>query len=157
LNMSATITKPIFKRPLVSIFSVLSVTDLKSEDEVLAAIEDGRLLWAFNLSSKEAKSRLVRVLAASVQNLVEGTRPPETSEAEEWEEVERLIFPTPAPSIQTKEIALAWGVSGTHVLNLCDQRLLRLAKGTPRHSGPGGSPLVDYQSAVEFLRGRRVF
>jgi hypothetical protein len=29
--------------------------------------------------------------------------------------------------------------------------------GTRRHSGRGGSPQVVYQSAVEFLRARRVF
>ena len=156
MNMSATATKPIFKRPLVSIFSVLSVTDLKNEDEVLAAIEEGRLLWAFDLKAKAAKARLVRVLAASVQNLVEGKQPSKMSESQEWEEVKRMIFPTPAPSILAKEIALAWGVSGTHILNLCDQRLLRLVKGTPRHSGPGGSPLIVYQSAVDFLKKRRV-
>ena len=156
--MSATITKPLnFKRPLVSVWTVLSVTDFKTEDEVLAAIDDGRLLYAFNIAGKKATARLVRVLAASVANFVEGNPPAKISQAEEWQQVERLIFPTPAPSIPAKEIALAWNVSGTHILNLCDQKLLRLAKGTPRHCGPGGSPQVEYQSAVEFLRARRIF
>jgi hypothetical protein len=156
--MSHTTTKPIiFKRPLVSLWTVLAVTDLKSEDEVLAAIEGGRLLWAFNIACKEAKSRLIRVLATSVSNFVEGNPPPKMSDAEEWQQVLRAIFPTPAPSFAAKEIALAWNVSGTHILNLCDQKLLRLVKGTPRHSGPGGSPQVEYQSAVDFLRARRVY
>ena len=156
--MAASTTKPIsLKRPLLSVWTVLSVTNLKSEDEVLVAIEDGQLLWAFNIASREAKSRLVRVLAASVQNFVEGKQPPEMSEVEEWKQVERMIFPTPAPSIPAKEIALAWNCSTTHVINLCDQRLLRLAKGSPRHAGPGGSPLVDYRSVVEFLKTRRIF
>ncbi len=156
--MSVTATKPVyFTRPLVSVWTVLSVTDLKTEDEVLAAIEDGRLLWAFNIAGREAKSRLIRVLAASVSNFVEGNPPPQKSEAEEWADVVRTIYPTSAPSIPTKEIAQAWNISGTHILNLCDQKLLRLAKGTPRHSGPGGSPLVQYGSAVEFLKSRRVY
>lgn len=156
--MSATTPKPInFKRALLSVWTVLSVTDFKTEDEVLAAIESGRLLWAFNIAGSAAKSRLVRVLAASVQNMVDGKKLPPRPAAEEWQQVVRTIFPTSAPSIPAKEIALAWSCSTTHLINLCDQRLLRLAKGTPRHSGPGGSPLVVFESAVEFLRARRVY
>jgi hypothetical protein len=156
--MPATTTKPIsFKRPLVGLWTVLSVTDLKSEDDVLAAIEDGSLLWAFDLKTKRAKARLVRVLAASVCDFVAGNPPPKMTEADEWRQVQNLIFGAPASSIPAKEIALAWNISGTHMLNLCDEKLLRLAKGSPRHCGPGGSPLVIFQSAVEFLRERRIF
>jgi hypothetical protein len=154
---ATTIKRITFKRPLISVWTVLSVTDLKTEDEVLAAIDEGRLLWAFNIAGKESQSRLVRVLAESVSNLIEGNEPPKTSsEAEEWTHVQRLIFPVPAPTIPAKEIALAWNISGTHILNLCDQKLLRLAKGTPRHPGLGGSPHVEYQSAVDFLKKRRL-
>ena len=134
----------------------MSVTNLKGEDAVIAAIEEGKILWAFNLAGKEAKSRLVRVLAASVSDFIEGKEPPQMSEAAEWSHVVRLIFPTPAPSIAAKEIALAWSISATHTLNLVDDGLLRLAKGSPRRTGPGGSPLVDLQGAVEFLKKRRV-
>lgn len=156
--MPLSTTKSIgFKRPLLSVWTVLSITNLKSEDDVLVAIEDGWLLWAFNIAGKTAKSRLLRILAASVQNFVEGKQPPAMSEADEWQQVEKLIFPKPSPSIPVKEIALAWNCSTNHVINLCDQRLLRLAKGTPRHSGPGGSPKIEYQSAVDFLKARRVF
>jgi hypothetical protein len=141
----------------VSLWTVLSVTDLKSEDEVLAAIDDGRILFAFNIAGKTAKSRLVRVLAASLCNFVEGTRFPKMSFEDEWKHVERLIFPVPAPTIPAKDAAIAWNCSTQHVIALCDQRLLRLAKGSPRHCGQGGSPQVEYQSAVQFLRARRVF
>jgi len=154
----STTTKPLsFKRPLLSVWTVLSVTDLKSEDDVLAAIDDGRLLFAFNIAGKTAKSRLVRVLAASLCNFVEGTRFPKMSFEDEWKHVERLIFPTPGlRSMASKDIALAWNISGTHILNLCDEGLLRIAKGSPRHSGPYGSPQVEYQSAFQFLRDRRI-
>lgn len=150
-------TKPLkFKRPLVSVWTVLSVCDLKSEDDVMVAIEEGRLLFAFNIASREAKSRLVRVLAASVCDFVSGRQLPNLSEADEWRQVVNLIFPVPAPSIPAKEIALAWNISGTHILSLCDQKLLRVAKGSPRRTGLGGSPHVEYQSAVEFLKKRRI-
>jgi hypothetical protein len=156
--MSATTTKPIsFKRPLVSLWTVLSVTDLKSEDDVLAAIDDGRLLFAFNIAGKTSKSRLVRVLAASLCNFVEGTRFPKMLFEEEWKHVERLIFPVPGlRTMASKDIALAWNISGTHILSLCDEGLLRIAKGSPRHCGNGGSPQIEYQSAVQFLRDRRI-
>jgi hypothetical protein len=94
--MLATTIKPIsLKRPLVSVWTVLSVTDLKTEDEVLAAIGDGRLLWAFNIAGKKAKRALVRVLAVSVYKFVEGRQPPTISEDEQWKQVQRMIFPTP--------------------------------------------------------------
>ena len=150
-------TKPLkFKRPLVSVWTVLSVTDFKTEDEVPTAIDDGRLLYAFNIAGRKAKSRRVRVLAESVCDFVEGRQLPNLSEADEWRQVMNLIFPVPAPSIPAKEIALAWNISGTHILNLCDQKLLRVAKGSPRRTGLGGSPHVEYQSAVEFLKKRRI-
>jgi hypothetical protein len=157
--MLATTIKPIsLNRPLVSVWTVLSVTDFKTEDEVLAAIADGRLLWAFNIAGKKAKRALVRVLAVSVYNFVEGRLPPTISEDEQWKQVQRMIFPTPGlASIPAKDVAIAWNASGTHILNLCDQGLLRLAKGTHYHSGRGGSPQVEYQSAVQFLRARRIF
>lgn len=159
MTMPPTTSKPIsLKRPLVSVWTVLSVTDLKTEDEVLAAIGDGRLLWAFNIAGKKAKRALVRVLAVSVYKFVEGRQPPTISEEEQWKQVQRMIFPTPGlASIPAKDIVLAWNTSGTHILNLCDEGLLRLAKGTRRHSGKHGSPQVEYQSAVDFLRTRRVF
>jgi hypothetical protein len=156
--MLATTTRPIsLKRPLVSVWTVLSVTDFKTEDEVLAAIEDGRLIWAFNVAGKKARRAQVRVLASSVSHLVEGSRPPKMSEVDEWRQVERTIFPTPGlRSMPSKDVAFALNVSGTHVLNLCDQGLLRLAKGTDRHSGRHGSPQIEYPSVVEFLKSRRV-
>lgn len=144
-------------RPLVSVWTVLSlVAEFGSEDDVLAAVEDGRLLWAFDLSGKGAKCRLVRILAASVADFVEGNQPVGASEAEQWAHIGRLALPTPAPTVPARDVALAWSISGTHLLNLCDQGLLRLAKGTPRHSGPGGSPQIERQSAMEFLKSRRV-
>jgi hypothetical protein len=155
---AVTATKPLkFTRPLVSVWAVLSVTDLKGEDEVLEAVEDGRLLFAFNIASRNAKARDVRVLSDSVCAFVEGRRLANVSEEQDWQRVLRLIFPSPAPTIQAKEIALALNASSSHIIKLIEERLLRLAKGTPWFCGRGGSPRVEYQSAVDFLKARRIF
>jgi sugar phosphate isomerase/epimerase len=146
-----------FKRPLVSVWTVLAVSDLKSEDAVLEAIDDGRLLYAFDIARPNANRRLVRVLASSVVDFVEGRKPPNNSEAQEWQKVLRQIFPVTSPTIVAKEIAIAWNVSSTHIINLIEQKLLRLdANGSPWHGGRGGSPRVEYASATDFLKTRRL-
>ena len=134
----------------------MSVVEFKSEDAILDAIDDGRIRYAFNVASNHSKSRLVRILAPSVIEFLEGKSTPNISEDEDWEQTVGQIFPDRVSTLPAKDIARAWAISSTHVLNLCYEKNLRLARGAQCHTGPNGSPHVEVQSAVEFLHKRRI-
>lgn len=143
-------------RPLVSVWTVLSVTELANEDSVLEAIEAGELRWAFNVARPKSGKRSIRVLSQSVIEFINHTPAPRISDAEEFAQIVKGFFPMYIAAVRATKLAMAWGVSGTHISHLIDERELRLAKGSPRRKGRGGSPQIEVASAVEFLKRRRI-
>ena len=143
-------------RPLVSVWTVLSVTELSNEDAVLEAIESGELRWAFNIARPKSGKRSIRVLSQSVSEYIARTPAPRISDAEELAQIVRKLFPIYGAAIRVTQLARDWNASGTHIIHLVDERELRLAKGSPRRAGRGGSPLIEVASVVEFLKRRRV-
>jgi len=143
-------------RPLVSVWTVLSVTELSNEDAVLEAIESGELRWAFNIARPKSGKRSIRVLSQSVSEYIARTPAPRISDAEELAHIVRKLFPIYGAAIRVTQLARDWNASGTHIIHLVDERELRLAKGSPRRAGRGGSPLIEVASVVEFLKRRRV-
>ncbi len=124
----------------------------KNEDQVLRLVEDGDLLWAFDLSliPERARSKELRVLAQCAHDYLAGRK----SELE-WENVARLVLPHDEPILTSLEIQRSCNVSCAHVTALIRRRQLEcVSKG---HTGPKGSARVTASSFTNFLERRRFF
>ena len=80
---------PVRGRPLLPVRGVMSVLDV-GEREVLAAIEDGSLLWAWDLSlqPERARRKLLRVLPECVEDFSSGR-----ACRLEWPDIFALLLP----------------------------------------------------------------
>jgi hypothetical protein len=134
----------------------LSVTDLATEDDIISLIEGGQLRWAWNIASRDSTRATLRILAQSVCDFVDRKRLPEMEEPGEFDQVVSLIFPYPSDSISAGTIARAWNCSSYHISHLCREGSLRAvnSRGLGR---PGATLMVDFSTAVEFLRQRRFY
>jgi hypothetical protein len=143
-------------RPLMPIPAVMWRLDV-DEDQVLRLIEDGELLWAFNLAAARATRRTIRVLSESVSDYLAGqVRTCGDNKAEaEWQRVASLVFPD-KPVIVTCELARALSCGRDLAMNLVRKNHVRVVSGRRWRSGPGGSPRIDTASAKEWLKGRRI-
>jgi hypothetical protein len=122
----------------------------RNEDEILAMIEDGSLLYAFDLSlePKLAKQRALRVLPHCVDDFIAGR-----SCEFEWPAVARLLVPHDHPILTGLEVQHVCNVSCAHVTALIRRKFLTAVKnGRP---GPGGSPRITTESFLRFLQDRR--
>ena len=144
-----------FHRPLVSIWTTLTLIGGDRPEEIIALIENGELLFAFDVGSKRAKTREIRILGSSINEFLAGRPAPAISEQEDFNLAMQAVFPAPKPAIPAFEIARAWNACPGHIINLCRGRELNLVKGARIRRGRGGSPMVTMGSAVEFLRQRR--
>ena len=145
-----------FHRPLVSIWTALTLIGGDRPEEIIALIEEGQLRFAFDVRTKRAKTREIRILGSSINEFLAGRRAPAISEQEDFNLAMQAVFPAPKPVIPAFEIARAWNVSPDHLINLCRGRELNLVKGARIRRGRGGSPMVETRSATEFLRQRRM-
>src|ERR1039457_5818270 len=87
-------------KPILPVRGVMSLVD-KNEDQVLRLIEDGSLVWAFDvaLDPKRGRRRELRVLPAAVADYLRGQ-----SCGLEWADVLRLLLPHDEPVILSREI-----------------------------------------------------
>ena len=136
-------------KPLLPVRGVMSLVD-KNEDQVLRLIEDGSLVWAFDvaLDPKRGRRRELRVLPAAVADYLRGQ-----SCGLEWADVLRLLLPHDEPVILSREITRILNVCSTHTYHLARRKLI-----TPRSTwrrGRGGCARFAADSFVEFLKLRR--
>jgi hypothetical protein len=146
-----------FHRPLVSVWTALTLIGGDRPEEIIALIEEGQLRFAFDIRTKKAQVREIRILGQSINEFLAGDPAPAISEQDDFNLAMQAVFPAAMPAIPAFEIARAWNASRDHVLNLCRGRELSLVKGARIRRGRGGSPMVEMRSATEFLRQRRVF
>ena len=146
----------VFKRPLVSTWTAMSLIEVDAEEEIIKLIEDGRMRWAFNIATAGASKRLVRILGQSINEYLAGQEAPPINAAEDFARTMDLIFPSRHAMTRAVAVAHAWNTSRDHILNLCREGQLRVAEGSDWRRGPGGSPIVETASAIEFLKQRRV-
>jgi hypothetical protein len=110
----------------------------------------GELFWAFDIGNSRRKQEL-RILALSVADYLSqssGERP--------WEEVAEFIAPAANPVIRATDLAAAWSCKTDTIFTLVENRALLRVPGTDCRRGPGGSLMVQRESAIEFLESRRV-
>ena len=141
-------------RPLMGMSSVMWRLDL-DEDRVLVLIDEGALLWAFDIASPGMKSRTVRVLTESVEDLVHSRKRLYAEDESEWQRVASLIFPD-KPSIVTYELARSLNCGGQWVLDMVHAREFKLVHGNIPRCGPNGSAQIVTASAKAWLRKRRM-
>lgn len=154
-----------FALPVVNLWTAVAATGAR-QDEVLAMIQDGRLLYAWDIGSRSSGKQLVRILARSIADFQQGRTASLASRmragAEEFNQVLKELFPAvsykphgPA-TIRAATFTRRLCASHDHVLGLCREGSLRFAKGTKCTTGPHGSPEIEFASVVEFLRQRRI-
>jgi hypothetical protein len=141
-------------RPLMPMSAVMWRLDL-DEDDVLVLIEEGALLWAFDIAGPRAERRTVRVLTESIEDLVFSRKRPYTDDESEWQRVAGLIFPD-RPSIVTCELARSLNCGRDYIMNMVHAREVKTVPGTRMRKGPNGSAQVMSASAKAWLRRRRL-
>jgi hypothetical protein len=127
----------------------------RRENEIIAMIEEGLLLWAFDVRTPRAKLPEPRVLTESVEHYLAGKAAYAAEEETEWQRVVSLIFPE-KPTISTWELQRTLNCGRQHAINLFYARQFRAARGTRIRRGPGGSPQVETASVAEWLWKRRM-
>ena len=158
-TLPATIAPPqrrsVKPRPLMPLSAVMWRLD-RHEHEVMTMIQEGHLLWVFDVRAPKASRVDLRVLNQSVQDYLAGRCPfIEKDEDADWQRVARLIFPD-KPSIVTGELTRSLNCGRQHAINLVYGRQFRLVPGSAIRPGPGGSPRVETASVATWLRKRRV-
>ncbi len=146
--------------PVMNVQSAAGALE-KSPKEVEAMIDSGAIIWAWNLARQdvfatEDGKREIRILTRCVRDLQQQQ---ETSVTEE--EAIRLVLGSRlefAPTfIRGSRLALRlWFCSTDHVVNLCKDGSLQIAPGTSWQRGRGGSPVITWDSAAQFLKTRRM-
>src|SRR5437868_7023806 len=95
---------------LLPLRGVMSLID-RSEDQVLALIESGGLLWAWNIGLKaERTAREIRVLPGCVDDFNAGR-----DCQIEWADVLKFILPHDGRLLSVTEITRCFNASSTHV------------------------------------------
>lgn len=143
---------PFEHRPLLPMETAMVSLDL-DEDAILGLIEQGKLLWAFNVASPGARKRQPRIWARSlVHYVLRFPQPaaPEYSEAS----VIRSLLPHEKLVLTCPELRRLFCVSQGHIANLI--RLRALEGLNDPHQGPSGVARVSRASVVDFLSKRRM-
>ena len=136
-------------RPLVPVGAAMVILD-RDEDEILHAVENGALGWAWDIATPGAERRELRVWRDSIVTLATMAKP-ELLEAEEV--MARIVPPGPIRSPQLQRLL---SCSSTHVHSLIDAGVFDVEQGPGAPSGPQSYTLLRRSSVIRFLRGRRV-
>jgi hypothetical protein len=136
------------QRPMMPIRGVTSLLD-RTEAAVLTLIEDGDLLWAFDVAlvPGRARKKALRVLPQCVDDYRTGRKC-----ALKWPDVEQLLLAGGEQLVPNVEIERVLSVCQRHVAALLEHEELLI--GHKGRQGPGGSTLVWSYSFTAFLRRR---
>jgi hypothetical protein len=140
-------------RPLMPLSAVIWRLD-RPENEVMALVEEGLLLWCFDVKEPKATRPAPRVLTQSVQDYLAGNPPSAEDEETAWPRVASLIFPD-KPTMGTCELAQSLNCGRQHAMNLVYARQFRIVPGHHIRPGPG-SPYIETASVKAWLLNRRM-
>lgn len=145
-------------KPLVHLRTAMDLLD-RDEDAILNLILDGQIAYAFDISTRHADRREIRIFRKSLESYKSHSShqsysvPSVNSVAKTLESVISEILP-PGQHFAATSLKRRFTCNSGHVLHLIDEKLL-LAVSDPKR-GPKGSPLITRESAAAFLNSRRI-
>lgn len=125
------------------------------EDDIIALIEEGDLLYAWNIGL--GGSREVRIFPDCLTHY-------RTSPGKAWKfpKTETQVIAdllgvnVEKPFIRSSTLRLILNCSSTHIINLVQSQSLRVLPNTTWGRGPSGSALITTTSLKQFLVERRL-
>ncbi len=159
MKLLATVTTPIpatyWKRPLLHPATFQAACGL-NEDEVQAAIEDGKIEWAFDLRSEEALRGCPRIFAGSLESY-QAKEAGQAGRSYQIEEVLQAILP-PGNSmvVMAAELARRCGIGSDHIHALIDARSFKVLVPARTERGRNSSPGLCRKSVATWLEERRM-
>jgi hypothetical protein len=70
--------------------------------------------------------------------------------------ITRLLYGREKPFVMGKYFCMAWNCDSGHMINLVEDKILELVKGTSYGQGRGCTPCITWASAMKFLKDRRI-
>lgn len=119
--------------------------------EILELAEIG-LLIVFDISTKPHSKREFRILKKSIEMLIasRGKKFPDMV----WPEILKLVLPDEKPELRGVQIQRILNCSEAHVINLIEARELQIVERSTYGRGPDGSPRIQTNSFIDFLKRR---
>lgn len=150
MQLDLIVTSPIAAaRPLVPIEAAIVILD-RNEDEILHAIEDGSMGWAWDIAAPGVARREIRIWRESLAALTARRR----EEPLTMDEVLARILP---PSdIRSPQLQRVLSCSQTHLSHLIESGMFEVLVEPRAASGPNSWTLLSRDSVARFLRSRRV-
>lgn len=145
--------------------AISAVRDALEEDEntIDDLIRDGWIGWAWDIKTRAATRREVRVLARCVADVkphlvhYTGWNPaPEELPGYSLGQVVGMLFGKERPFVTGKEFYRAFNCDSGHMINLVLEKSLARLPQTDWRRGPGGSPVIGWASLVRFIEERRI-
>lgn len=149
--------KMILDDPTLTVLSTIADARAKlpghDEDDILALIEEGIILHAWNIALKKTAAREIRILPACIDHYKStgGARPFPIGGPDPL----APILATDKPFILGARLKLILNCGATHIINLVDAKLLRVLPGTKYQRGPNGSPVIEMKSLLSFMQARQ--
>jgi hypothetical protein len=128
---------------------------LDRSEQVVELLEDGRISHAFDIRSRAATKREIRVFAPSLSEYSDG----KTGLIDkEDSEILSAIFSDcgDGPTVTASTVSKIFVSSPDHILNLARSGDLTVIHGSPWRTGPHGSPSLQLDSVMRFLARRRL-
>jgi hypothetical protein len=135
--------------PTDDLAGIRSLTGLH-ENEIKERCEAGDLP-AWNIAVDLTGRREWRILGRAARDLKEGR----TFRADE-DFITRLLYGGPRPFITGVHFYAAWNCDSGHGINLINAGVLKTVPGTDFGQGRGCTPCITWQSALNFMKTRRI-
>jgi hypothetical protein len=137
-------------RPLLPIQGVVSLID-ENKDRVIQLVEEGQLLWAWNLAldCEDGRKKMLRILPSAVEDFLAGREC-----LLEWADVEALLFPEGVEPLRAVEAYSRLNIHESLLYSFINRGEVK-AVSSWRPGGLLGSARLDRGSVVSWLKSRR--
>lgn len=136
-------------RPMLPLDAAILFVGCKTKDHLREVIDEGGLLWAFDLALPDSTHVELRVLCEAAQAFQAGV----SQESITWDSFKAAMLVPGHASVGASDTYRFLNVSKNHFYRLAARKEIRLLTRPKR--GPNGSARVDVVSLVNFLARRR--
>jgi hypothetical protein len=138
------------KRPTADLACARALLDLH-ENEIKELADQG-IFPCWNIARVTDGSRTERrFLTRALRDYAEGK--PVTRDEDL---ITRLLYGREKPFVLGKYFCQAWNCDSGHTINLVQDKTLAIVKGTDYGQGRGCTPCIKWESAIAFLKDRRL-